>query len=149
MNGKSTSADVEHGYATLRRRWDRDDVVELILPMPIERVHAHPNVRNNFGRVALERGPIVYCVESIDVGVPVSSVVLPRSQEFLAVYEKQMFGGTTTIRGEAAHVADSQWERQLYGFGSPSMEPIPFKAVPYAVWGNRDATEMAVWLREA
>jgi len=149
LNGKSTGADIEHGYATLRRRWDRDDVIELILPMPIERVHAHPNVRNNFGRVALQRGPIIYCVESIDVGVPVSSVVLPRNQEFLAIYEKQMFGGTTTIRGEAAHVADSQWERQLYGFGNPSMESIPFKAVPYAVWGNRDATEMAVWLREA
>ena len=149
LNGKSTGADIEHGYATLRRRWDRDDVIELILPMPIERVHAHPNVRNNFGRVALQRGPIIYCVESIDVGVPVSSVVLPRNQEFLAIYEKQMFGGTTTIRGEAAHVADSQWERQLYGFGNPSMESIPFKAVPYAVWGNRDAAEMAVWLREA
>jgi uncharacterized protein len=149
LNGKSLGAEIEHGYATLRRRWDRDDVVELILPMPIERVHAHPNVRNNFGRVALQRGPIIYCVESIDVGVPVSSVVLPRNQEFLAIYEKQMFGGTTTIRGEAAHVADSQWERQLYGFGNPSMESIPFKAVPYAVWGNRDATEMAVWLREA
>jgi uncharacterized protein len=86
LNGKLLGAEIEHGYATLRRRWDRDDVVELILPMPIERVHAHPNVRNNFGRVALQRGPIIYCVESIDVGVPVSSVVLPRNQDFLAIY---------------------------------------------------------------
>lgn len=148
LNGKLSGGDIENGYVTLRRRWERGDVVELILPMPVERVHAHPNVRNNFGRVALQRGPIVYCVESIDVGVPVSSLVLPRSQEFLAVYEKQMFGGTTTIRGEAAHVTESQWEKQLYGFGQPSMDLVPFKAVPYCVWGNRDATEMAVWLRE-
>jgi uncharacterized protein len=149
LNGKTISAELEHGYATLRRRWERDDILELILPMRIERVHAHPSVRNNFGRVALQRGPVVYCVESIDVGIPVSSLVIPKGQEFLAVYEKQMFAGTTTIRGEAAHVADSQWGRQLYGFGNPSMQSTPFKAVPYAVWGNRDATEMAVWLREA
>jgi DUF1680 family protein len=149
LNGKSAGAEIENGYLTLRRRWERGDTIELVFPMPIERVHAHPNVRTNFGRVALQRGPIVYCVESIDVGVPVSSLVLPRSAEFLAIYEKQMFGGTTTIRGEAAHVMDSQWEKQLYGFGNPTMDPIPFKAVPYCVWGNRDATEMAVWLREA
>ncbi|MCI0744563.1 MAG: glycoside hydrolase family 127 protein [Verrucomicrobia subdivision 3 bacterium] len=149
VNGKPTNGNLENGYLALRRKWERGDTVDLILPMPIERVRAHPNVRADFGRVALQRGPVVYCVESIDVGVPVSSLVLPRQSEFLAVYEKQLFGGTTTIRGEAAHATDGDWERELYRADAHALAPVPFKAVPYPVWGNRSATEMAVWLRES
>ena len=132
----------------LRRKWARGDRVELRLPMPIERVHAHPNVRPNAGRVALQRGPIVYCVESIDVGVPLSSLILPRGNEFLAIYEKQLFGGTTTIQGEAVVASEAGWDQKLYRFGSDALVPTHFKAIPYAIWGNREASEMAVWLRE-
>jgi hypothetical protein len=149
VNGKLASAPLDRGYVCLRRKWARGDTVELRLAMPIERVHAHPNVRANAGRTALQRGPIVYCVESIDVGVPVSSLVLPRNSEFLAIYEKQMFGGTTTIQGEARVAADAGWEEKLYRFGADSLAPAHFKAIPYCIWGNRNATEMAVWLRES
>jgi DUF1680 family protein len=148
VNGKSVPAPVESGYIILRRKWSRGDQIELRLLMPIERVHAHPNARANAGRVALQRGPMVYCVESIDVGVPISTLLLPRTSEFLAVYEKQLFGGTTSIQGEALVVSEAGWEQKLYRFGSETTAPTHFKAIPYAIWGNRGATEMAVWLRE-
>jgi DUF1680 family protein len=149
INGKIVPAPLENGYVCLRRKWARGDRVDLHFPMPIERIHAHPNVRANAGRVALQRGPIVYCVESIDVGVPVASLILPRGNDFLAVYEKQLFGGTTSIQGEALMASEAGWEQKLYRPGSDGMTPTHFKAIPYCVWGNRDATEMAVWLREA
>jgi len=148
VNGKPASAALERGYICIRRKWSRGDRVELHLPMPIERIHAHPNVRANAGRAALQRGPIIYCVESIDVGVPVSSLLLPQDNEFLAIYEKQLFGGTTTIQGEAFMAIDAGWEQKLYGPGSGATAPTHFKAIPYGIWGNRNATEMAVWIRE-
>ena len=148
VNGKPAPAPLDDGYICLRRRWVRGDRVELRMPMPIERVHAHPNVRADSGRVALQRGPMVYCFESIDVGVPISSLILPRGNEFLAVYEKQLFGGTTSIQGEALTTSDAGWDQKLYRFSSDTLAPVHFKAVPYCVWGNRGATEMAVWLRE-
>ena len=149
LNGKPAPVPVEQGYICLRRRWSRGDRVELHLPMRIERVHGHPNVRANAGKIALQRGPIVYCVESIDVGVPVSSLILPRGGEFLAIYEKQLFGGTTTIQGEALTASEAGWDERLYRFESDALTSTHFKAIPYCVWGNRGATEMAVWLREA
>ena len=148
MNRKAAPAPLEEGYIALRRKWSRGDQVELHLPMTIERIHAHPNVRANAGRVALQRGPIVYCVESIDVGVHISSLILPRGNEFLAVYEKQLFGGTTTIQGEALVSSEAGWEQKLYRSESEALAPAHFKAIPYCVWGKRGATEMAVWLRE-
>ncbi len=148
LNGKATPAPLERGYMTLRRKWARGDRVELNLRMPIERVHAHPQVRADAGRVALQRGPIIYCVESIDVGVPVASLILPPGNELLAVYEKQLFGGTTSLQGEARISSEAGWEDKLYRFGPDFLAPTHFKAIPYCVWGNRDATEMAVWLRE-
>ena len=148
LNGKLVAAPLERGYICVRRKWKRGDRIELRLFMPIERVHAHPNVRANAGRVALQRGPIIYCVESIDVGVPLSSLILPRGNEFLAIYEKQMFGGTTTIQGEALVASEAGWDGKLYRFGSDTLVPTHFKAIPYSLWGNRDASEMAVWLRE-
>jgi len=148
LNGKPAPAPLEKGYIRIRQKWSRGDRVELRLPMRIERVHAHPGVRADAGRAALQRGPMVYCVESIDVGVPVSNLILPRGNEFLAVYEKQLFGGTTTIQGEALIASEAGWEDNLYRFGSDAVVPAHFKAVPYCIWGNREATEMAVWLRE-
>ncbi len=148
LNGKAAPAPLERGYMTLRRKWARGDRVELNLRMPVERVHAHPQVRTDAGRVALQRGPIIYCVESIDVGVPVASLILPPGTELLAVYEKQLFGGTTSLQGEARISSEAGWEQKLYRFGPDSLSPTRFKAIPYCVWGNRDATEMAVWLRE-
>ncbi len=146
LNGKAVPAPLERGYICLRRKWTRGDRVELRLPMPIERVRAHPNVRANSGRAALQRGPMVYCVESIDVGVPVSSLILPRGHEFLAVYEKQLFGGTTTIQGEALVASEAGWEQKLYRPDGEILSTTHFKAIPYCLWGNRGATEMAVWL---
>jgi DUF1680 family protein len=87
-------------------------------------------------------------VESIDVGVAVSSLIIPRGNEFIAVYEKQLFGGTTTIQGDALVPSETGWDRKLYRFESEGPASTHFKAIPYCVWGNRDATEMAVWLRE-
>ena len=69
----------QRGYAAISRQWSAGDIVALDLPMPPERLYAHPNVRMDVGRVALRRGPLIYCVEEADnPGGPVQRLTLPR-----------------------------------------------------------------------
>src|SRR5208283_6222088 len=72
------------GYAHVRRNWKRGDTVEIEFPMPVERVKAHPLVDNNTGRVALMRGPVVYCLESVDNDAAVRTLILPRGVQLTA-----------------------------------------------------------------
>ena len=72
-------ANLKDGYVPIRRTWSRGDAVALDLPMPVERIYAHPDVTMDIGRVCLKRGPFVYCAEQADNAVPVPRVRLPRN----------------------------------------------------------------------
>jgi DUF1680 family protein len=76
VNGQSVPMETEQGYLKLHRNWAKGDVVDLMLPMAPERIYAHPAVRQDLGRVALRRGPLVYCVEQQDINSPVAQVRL-------------------------------------------------------------------------
>lgn len=136
------SPDVEvdnhTGYVAIRRTWQRGDVVQFQLDMPSRRVHADPNVAADVGRVALMRGPVVYCLEGVDNGDNVRNVVLPATSELTAKFEKGLLGGVVTVEGDgtAATVDDN---------GKRKLKPVHFKAVPYYAWDNRAPGEMAVW----
>ena len=96
----------DRGYLEIRRTWSAGDTVSLSLPMPVERLYAHPNVRADVGRVALRRGPLVFCLEQVDNGnVPVGLLRLPRDAKLAAVERPDLFGGIVAIVGDAA-VAD-------------------------------------------
>jgi DUF1680 family protein len=149
VNGQAldTKALAERGYACLRRRWQSGDKVVLTLAMPVERIYAHPDVHADQGRVALKRGPIVYCVEAVDTSAPPHRLALPRDEAVESRIEPSLLGGIATLSGTA--LAAEPVDPALYRTKPWPNRRVPFKAVPYHVWDHREAGEMVVWLREA
>lgn len=137
---------LERGYLVLRREWKDSEEVGLELPMPIQRIAANPMVRANKGLLAIQRGPLVYCVEQTDVRpAPLSSLFLPSNTELRAGKCSSMFGGITVILGTAQTLADADWHGKLYN-AAPLLHPVNFMAIPYYAWDNRQAGAMKVWL---
>lgn len=149
VNGQDASGmgSIHKGYLYLRRHWRRGDVVELELDMPVERVYAHPAVRQTAGCVALQRGPVVYCLEGVDNPFPLHQVALPPESRLEATFEPDLLGGVVTLQGEA--LLDEESGGDLYRTTPPARRPVRIKAVPYATWDNREPGPMRVWIREA
>ncbi|MBB5325430.1 hypothetical protein HNQ34_002531 [Anoxybacillus tepidamans] len=139
---------VEKGYAYIKRIWRKGDQVELFFPMPIERIKAHPQVRANVGKVALQRGPIVYCLEEIDNGSNLPNIFLPRDVELQAYFDPELLGGVVVITGSAERVDESAWDGELYKPVEAPTYAVTFKAIPYYAWCNRESGEMIVWMNE-
>jgi hypothetical protein len=121
-----------NGFARLPRDWRSGDVIEVDLPMPVRRIMAHPDVKDCVGKVALQRGPIVYCFEGadhdgrvLDLAVSADAVFAPRRRD-------DLLGGTTVLEGELIRAG----------------ERMRATAIPYYLWSNRGAGEMAVWLEQ-
>lgn len=145
LNGRGWAGESERGYLKIRRKWAKGDRLTAELPLAIERVRAHPGVTSASGRIALQRGPVVYAVEEVDHGTQLASLGLGRSSKLEAVFDSGAWGGVTVLKGEA--------EREVAGGGlytteSPRREKIPFYAIPYAWWGNRSEGEMRIWIRD-
>ncbi|MBA3846506.1 MAG: glycoside hydrolase family 127 protein, partial [Planctomycetes bacterium] len=136
------------GYLRIARRWRTGDIVELDLAMPIERVAAHPAVVDDRGRVALRRGPVVYCCEAVDLGVDPDALTLGRDAQLRARHDPDLLGGVTVIEGEGAVGDADAFAGQLYRVGAPPSRPCRVRAVPYYAWDNRAPGAMRVWLRE-
>jgi DUF1680 family protein len=146
VNGKVFAAPVVRGYARITRKWSDGDQVRLVLDMPVERVVANPAVPDNVGKVALQRGPIVYCLEQCDHAAPVPSISLPDKAK-LTARRVRLLGGCVVIEGAATAVSPADWKGDLY---RPSREvqtkKIRIRAVPYSLWANRKPGAMTVWL---
>ena len=140
--------ELENGYLSLRRTWQPGDQVELDLDMPVERIYAHPNVSQDTGRVALQRGPLVYCLEATDQAEPVAHIVLPEEASLTAQFEPSLLGGVTVLCGEAQAASAAGWEGHLYRSQSPEYKPCAIQAVPYYAWDNREPGAMQVWIPE-
>ena len=135
INGEKAEAKPnEDGYVHIKRTWKAGDVVELELPMPIQRVYANEKVEADRGKVTLMRGPLVYCIEAADQpGVNLSNVVLPRNAEMTAKHRADLLGGVTTIEGDAL---------------TDGKTPLKMTAIPYYAWQNRTKGGMTVWIQE-
>jgi DUF1680 family protein len=136
---------VERGYLVLDREWKRGDRVELNLPMPIERIAANPQVKADQGLLAIQRGPIVYCLEQCDQAQPLAALWLPLETALKAAREPELLGGVVTITGEARAASEQQWRRNLYQ-PAPRASRVALKAIPYYAWDNRPPGPMKVWL---
>jgi hypothetical protein len=152
VNGKPVSASPVGGYVHPSREWANGDEVTLSLAMPVERMAAHPHVREDAGRVALQRGPVVYCLEEVDNGSHLVNIVLPNDARLTAGYDPALFGGVGIINGDAMRLESANWPGGLYQPQSTfqySQTPMTFKAIPYCFWANREPGEMRVWIRES
>ena len=151
VNGKAVriASVTNKGYARIKREWKPGDEVELTLPMPVERVESHPGVRMNCGRVALMRGPIVYCLEEVDNGPDLQDIALPRDAKLTARFAPDLLGGVVVLTGKAKRRRKQDWPKgELYRADPTRMETAPILAVPYFAWANRKLGEMTVWIRD-
>ena len=124
----------------------------LSLAMPVERIAPHPHIRQDAGQIALQRGPVIYCLEETDNSPRLANVVLPPAASLTAVLDADLFGGISVITGEAVCIEPAHWPDSLYQPRSQVQNapaPFTFKAIPYCFWANREPGEMRVWVREA
>lgn len=137
----------ENGYVVLRREWADGDTVEVAFDVDVRRVHASTLVAADAGRVALARGPFVYCVEGVDVDVPAHAVLLGEANPQPGATPSGVVPDLTgPAWGESRGQADQD---SLYFPERAARAELPLTAVPYYSWNNRGRSTMAVWLREA
>lgn len=141
LNGKLLPSDIsKEGYVTIRRQWKKGDAVELNLPMPVRRVVSRPEVKDNRGKVALQRGPLVYCIEWPDVpNGHVTNLVLDDSRKLAVESWSGLLGNVSVIVGSARALKCT--------IANPTdEEQVRFSAIPYYAWAHRGKGEMSVWL---
>lgn len=138
---------VQHGYLEIDREWRGGDSIHLSMRMEVKRIYAHPRVVQDLGRVAIQRGPLVYCLEEADNPVPQGSILILDSTQFDTAFEPELFGGVATITGEAAFINDADWNGDLYHDYPPTTTSCKIKAIPYYAWDNRSPGWMSVWIR--
>jgi DUF1680 family protein len=151
VNGQAVdiAAHMRDGYVAVAREWGSGDAVRLDLDMEPQRLYPNPNIQADLGRVALRRGPLLYCAESADNDVGVHSIKLPRTSQLEARFEPDFLGGAVTLTADVERDSDHNWNGTLYRADPPATVRAALKAVPYFAWGNRDAGDMLVWLRDA
>lgn len=148
LNGRGvplSGGRVVKGYVAVKV--DAGDVVELLFPMPVERVYADVRVRQDVGRVALMRGPILYCVEEADVKSPVEALELPRRAKVEAKWKPKLLGGVMIL--EAQGIRRTSAAKGLYVTTAPKAQRAAIRWIPYYAWANRGLGQMAVWMRES
>jgi len=140
VNGVDIPIDISQGYVHIRRAWEPGDAIEASFPMPVRRVLANPAVEDDIGKVALERGPIVYCAEWPDNSGLVSNLILEDKTPLIAERRDDLLNGVTVIKGEVTALYEGKK-------GGPTIaRKQEFVAIPYYVWAHRGEGEMAVWL---
>ena len=149
VNGAPVNmAGVERGYLKITRTWAAGDLVSLTLPMSAARVYAHPDVRQDIGRVAIRRGPLVYCLEQHDNSAPVNRLRLPAASPLQDGWRADLLGGVVVVSGAVRAADVAGWGKPLYRGTPPSESESMMTAVPYYIWCNRGANPMQLWLRE-
>ncbi len=142
VNGKLVEKpEILRGYATLHRRWKSGDMVQLTLDMPVERIKADVHVEAAKGRVALMRGPIVYCFEGSDNGGGVQNLVIPPGTKFTPKQDRNLLGGVTVLTATATGLFKTAANQAV-------SVPLQVTATPYYANANRGTCQMQVWMSE-
>jgi DUF1680 family protein len=138
VNGVVVDYTIENGYASITRTWKKNDRVELMLPMEIRKVVASEKLTDDIGKVALQRGPLIYCAEWIDNHGKTSNIILPANTNFTSEYRADLLNGVTILKSEAPAVI-------IQPNDNISTVKQTFTAIPYYSWANRGKGEMMVW----
>ncbi|WP_207424399.1 glycoside hydrolase family 127 protein [Desertivirga brevis] len=139
VNGKVVNYQGDKGYATISRAWKKNDVVEVNLPMEVRRVIAHEKVKDDVGKVALQRGPIVYCAEWVDNNGKASNLLVPVNASFQTEFRPELLNGVTIIKAKVPAI-----EIDAMGQNVTTVQR-DLTAIPYYSWANRGKGEMLVW----
>ncbi len=147
LDGSPVSPTVSKGYAHIRRQWSGSEVVELSIPLQVQMLEANPNVLQSRGKVALRRGPLIYCLEQPDQQVDLDRIALPVGAKLTEHFEPNLLGGVTVITGQGRTQDLSGWSGKLYRpVQATHGDAVAIKAIPYCVWGNRGQQNMKVWI---
>jgi len=150
VNGEVVDENAAPGqYLEIRRQWSAGDQVELLLPMSVQLLEAHPLVEEARNQTAVRRGPIVYCLESVDLPktVKVADVAVSPNTRWTGRFVKELLGGVTVLHGTGHILAGGDWGNTLYRKGSSEKpETIDVRLIPYYAWANRGDSEMTVWM---
>jgi len=149
LNGERVTGEVVRGYLYLNRCWHEGDTLTLTLPMPVRRVYGNPQVRQQAGKVALQRGPLVYCLEEADNGANLHNLSLPENSAFRVFEGKGIFAHKMLIqaegRGYHAKDTDALWQ---YDRSPVQRQPQTLTFIPWFSWANRGEGEMRIWVDE-
>ena len=149
VNGETSDAPLTPGtYVELKRAWKAGDVIDLTLPMKPRIMKAHPKAEEIRNHVAVTRGPIVYCLEGMDLpkGVSILEVYAPDDMPLTPKLESDLLGGVVTIQAQARRLYDSGNGALYFEAGTEKEEALDIRLIPYYAWNNRGVDEMTVWL---
>lgn len=142
-----TKDSINKGYLTISA--NKDCCLEYGFEAPARFVRANPRVHADSGKLALVKGPLVYCLEEVDNGQNLPSVYVSAGTEIREEFS-DLFGGTTLLKFDGKKIRESDWDAdRLYGEGPVTFDEIELTAIPYAYWNNRGMGEMLVWMKES
>lgn len=143
INGQPVGYTIEKGYAIIKRTWKKSDVVIMNLPMEVRTVIANKNVKSDLGKLALQRGPIMYCAEWVDNNGRTSNLLLPENTSFTTEFKPGLLNGVMVLKAEVPAVT-------INTDGSAvNTTKQSFTAIPYYAWAHRGKGEMTVWFPSA
>lgn len=143
-----TDYEIVRGYAILKGNFAKDTVA-IEYNTRAKFIHANPEVRADSGKVAIMKGPLVYCLEEVDNGSNLASIFVDTKQVPIEIYEPDLLGGTMKVICKGKKISQKSWkENELYVDKSIVMEDVDLTAIPYCSWGNRKTGEMIVWIKE-
>ena len=142
VNGKAVAYQMKNGYAVISKKWKKGDKVALNLPMDLQRVMANNSLLDDKGKVALQRGPIMYCAEWKDNNGKATNIIVPKNTAFTTTYEPNLLNGVMVLKAEVKTVNLDVATQTI------STENKTLTAIPYFAWANRGKGEMTVWFPE-
>ncbi|KNC95109.1 glycoside hydrolase family 127 protein [Trabulsiella odontotermitis] len=151
LNGDEPPKTIRKGYLHITRRWQQGDTIQLTLPMPVRRIYGNPLLRHVAGKVAIQRGPLVYCLEQADNGDALHNLWLPRNAAFTTIDGKGVLAHQTVIQAEGIRQTAHQPQTQaLWQYDQPPGErqTQTLTFIPWFSWANRGEGEMRVWVNE-
>ena len=147
VNGRPVPYDREKGYIGVNGKWKKGDIITYSMEMGTRIVEANPLVEENRGQVAVQRGPIVYCAESPDLGdIDIDDIAIPVDAKFTPVEVVIDGSRMIALEGEVVVRDEATWKGQLYREVSRKNERRTIRLIPYYAWGNRGKSEMTVWM---
>ena len=152
LNGAPVTQDVRKGYLHISHLWQEGDTLQLTLPMPVRRIYGNPLVRHQAGQVAVQRGPLVYCLEQADNGEQLHNLQLPRDARFSTVEGKGIFARKILLQVPGYKQTAKDAENQAlwhYDRAPSSRQPQVLTFIPWFSWANRGEGEMRIWVNEA